>query len=235
MTRRESGGPYIPTMFPEYSEVLSIADALGLRARGVAAVADLGGGVRVVAEVDAEEAARRAREGPTQPLDWRHLEALSALPHGEAVAWGDIDFDTRIVLDTLPPGTVSSDAWCVRRRWRPTVRPLAVTATAGASSWRAALDRVGCYAAASPRVLVVDDAAAASLARAAHLGVAVVRSGAPCDVLVPLPARTHVRPGPVQWELAEQTWAALRTLGQAIDTQPASAEPRIGTPVRDSS
>ena len=221
-------------MFPEYSDVLTVADALGLRTRA-AAVADLGGGVRVVAEIDAEEAARRAREGPAEPLDWRHLEALSALPHGEPVAWGDIDFDTRIVLDTLPPGAVTADAFHVRRRWRPAVRPLAVTAAAGASSWQAALDRVGCYAAASPRVLVADGLPAAAIARAAHLGVAVVRSGAPCDVLVALPARTHVRPGPVQWELAEQAWAALRTLGQAVDTQPASAEPRMGTPVRDSS
>ena len=184
-------------------------------------------GVHVFGAVNDHEAARRRRDGPSQVLDWRQLESLASLPYGVPVAWRDVDLDTRVALDTLPDGAITWDADTVRRVWRPAVTPVAAAVTVTASSpWRPALNRVAVHAAAAPRVLVVQrlpSPAASLVERAARLGVGVVRAVPEAAVVVRAAPRRYVRPGPVQWELGEQLWAA--SAGAATPRRPIRRAP----------
>jgi hypothetical protein len=169
--------------------------------------------IDVLADVVHDEVARRISDGPAPgALDWRQLGALSLLPYGVPIPWIEVDLDTRLLIDGLPPGAVIAYERHVERRWRPALELRAISSTSATP--HPALDDISMFAAVAPRVLTLTVAprdAAVLAYRAAHRGVAVlVETGDEVQMLAGPPSIDKVRDDARRWEFAEIAYAALQ-------------------------
>lgn len=177
--------------------------------------------IDVLADVVHDEVARRFSDGPAPgTLDWRQLGALLLLPYGVAIPWAEVDRDTRLLVDGLPPGAVVARERHVERRWRPALEVRAISSTSATPY--PALDDISMFAAVAPRVLVLTVAprdAAVLAYRAAHLGVAVlVDTGDDVQALAGPPSIDKVRDDARRWEFAESAYAALQDAAAAASS-----------------
>ena len=169
--------------------------------------------IDVLADVVHDEVARRISDGPAPgALDWRQLGALSLLPYGVPIPWIEVDLDTRLLIDGLPPGAVIAYERHVERRWQPALELRAISSTSATP--HPALDDISMFAAVAPRVLTLTVAprdAAVLAYRAAHRGVAVlVETGDEVQMLAGPPSIDKVRDDARRWEFAEIAYAALQ-------------------------
>lgn len=164
-------------------------------------------GVRldVVIEPREAELARRRDARLQQALRWQHVDALASLPWMAPVSLRDVPLELQLTLGDFPPGVVEIDGEHVRRVWMAPFDVVAVSRTVGPGRASAALDAISQFAAAAPRVLVVDgDPSDDVVSAAARLGVAVVRlSDGRADVAWGPPSTSKVCDDQVAWEVSE--------------------------------
>lgn len=182
-----------------------------LRGHSLRAVEVAGHLIEVLVRPRRPEIMRRVVEGPpVGSLHRAQLGALSLLPESVPIPWREIDFDTRLVVDTLPDGVVQDNRCTVTRIWRPPLEIVAVRSPL--RSWSRRLQAVSLFAAVAPRVLQVEPSVqnVEEVRRhAERLGIGAYMERDPAEPLTTPPSSQRVRDDARKWEVAEAVYTVI--------------------------
>jgi len=168
------------------------------------------GALWVFATVDDIEHDERDARRVDPVLDLGLLAALSELPHRMPVPWTSLDEHTRTVLTDPPPGLIRRDSGMVERLVR---RPVRVSGAFACGRWSAASRHVGPLGTLCEVGVLTPQRPRPSgnpVLEAAVYGQGLAWRSPDGDVhLVQRPERSLRVPGPYQWWMCEQVYAAV--------------------------